>query len=221
VSSIIGGVCQLTIAKVIDIWGRGEGYAAMLMLCVIGLIMKAACNSVEMYAAAHTLYWVGHIGITYIISVVLADMTTLQNRMIMFGINTTPSIVSTFAGPKIAELFLQNVNFRWAFGSFSIILVAFSLPILLVFFLYGRKAISLGVIEKATSRTIRESIEYWFWEFDGMYFNAGGFFESHLTNPSTQLSVFSLSRLDGLFCSCRSASQDQLLRGGPRVILLP
>ncbi|EEU35532.1 uncharacterized protein NECHADRAFT_55481 [Fusarium vanettenii 77-13-4] len=166
VSSIIGGVCQLTIAKVIDIWGRGEGYAAMLMLCVIGLIMKATCNSVEMYAAAHTLYWVGHIGITYIISVVLADMTTLQNRMIMFGINTTPSIVSTFSGPKIAELFLQNVNFRWAFGGFSIILVAFSLPILLVFFLYGHKAVSLGVIEKATSRTIRESIEYYFWQFD-------------------------------------------------------
>ncbi|RSL88356.1 hypothetical protein CEP52_015244 [Fusarium oligoseptatum] len=167
VSSIIGGVCQLTIAKVIDIWGRGEGYAVMLVLCVIGLIMKATCNSVEMYAAAHTLYWVGHIGITYIISVVLADMTTLQNRMIMFGINTTPSIVSTFAGPKIAELFLQNVNFRWAFGGFSIILVAFSLPILLVFFLYQRKAVSLGVIEeKATSRTIRESIVYYFWQFD-------------------------------------------------------
>ncbi|RSM00943.1 hypothetical protein CDV31_011583 [Fusarium ambrosium] len=167
VSSIIGGVCQLTIAKVIDIWGRGEGYAVMLVLCVIGLIMKATCNSVEMYAAAHTLYWVGHIGITYIISVVLADMTTLQNRMIMFGINTTPSIVSTFAGPKIAELFLQNVNFRWAFGGFSIILVAFSLPILLVFVLYQRKAVSLGVIEeKATSRTTRESIVYYFWQFD-------------------------------------------------------
>ncbi|KAL2670366.1 hypothetical protein Neosp_014833 [[Neocosmospora] mangrovei] len=166
VSSIVGGVCQLTIAKVIDIWGRGEGYAAMLVLCVIGLIMKATCNNVEMYAAAHTLYWVGHIGITYIISVVLADMTTLQNRMIMFGINTTPSIVSTFAGPKIAELFLQNVNFRWAFGGFSIILVAFSLPILLVFFVYQRKAVSLGVIDKVTSRTVRESIVHYFWQFD-------------------------------------------------------
>ncbi|KAM0424915.1 hypothetical protein ACHAPT_009971 [Fusarium lateritium] len=167
VSSIIGGVCQLTIAKVIDIWGRGEGFAVMVVLCVVGLVMTATCNGVEMYAAAHTLYWVGHIGITYIISVVLADMTTLQNRMIMFGINTTPSIVSTFAGPKIAELFLRNVNFRWAFGGFSIILVAFAVPILVVFFLNQRKALRLGVIEeKATSRTVWQSVVYYFWEFD-------------------------------------------------------
>ncbi|KAM5523951.1 siderophore iron transporter mirb [Fusarium oxysporum f. sp. phaseoli] len=167
VSSIVGGVCQLTIAKVIDIWGRGQGYAVMLVLCVVGLIVKATCDSVEMYAAAHTLYWVGHIGIGYIITVVLADMTTLQNRTIMFGINTTPSIVSTFAGPKIAELFLQKVNFRWAFGGFSIILTAFSLPILAVFFLHQRKAISLGVIEKeAVKRSAWGSTVYYFWQFD-------------------------------------------------------
>ncbi|KAJ4253838.1 hypothetical protein NW762_010233 [Fusarium torreyae] len=167
VSSIIGGVCQLTIAKMIDIWGRGEGFATMVVLCIVGLAMTATCNSVEMYAAAHTLYWVGHIGITYIITVVLADMTTLQNRMIMFGINTTPSIVSTFAGPKIAELFLNKVNFRWAFGAFAILLVAFSVPILIVFFLNQRKAKTLGVIdEKAVNRTIWESVVYYFWQFD-------------------------------------------------------
>ncbi|KAF4966987.1 hypothetical protein FSARC_5395 [Fusarium sarcochroum] len=167
VSSIIGGVCQLTIANMIDIWGRGEGFAGMVLLCIVGLAMTATCNSVEMYAAAHTLYWVGHIGITYIITVVLADMTTLQNRMIMFGVNTTPSIVSTFAGPKIAELFLNKVNFRWAFGAFAILLIAFSVPILIVFFLNQRKATSLGVInEKAVKCTIWESVVYRFWQFD-------------------------------------------------------
>jgi MFS family permease len=170
VSSIVGGVCQLTIAKVIDIWGRGQGYTVMLVLCVVGLTMKATCDSVEMYAAAHTLYWIGHIGIGYIITVVLADMTTLQNRTIMFGINTTPSIISTFAGPKIAELFLQKINFRWAFGGFSIILTAFSLPILTVFFLHQRRAISLGVIEKETTkRSAWALMVYYFWQFDSMY----------------------------------------------------
>ncbi|KAI9146936.1 aspartate aminotransferase [Paramyrothecium foliicola] len=65
-----------------------------------------------MYAAARTIYWFGHIEIIYIITVVLANRTMLQTRTIMFGVNPTPSIINTFAGHKIAELFLKNVNYR-------------------------------------------------------------------------------------------------------------
>lgn len=52
VSSIVGAVAKLPIAKIINIWGRAEGYILMVAICTIGLVMMAACNSVEMYAAA-------------------------------------------------------------------------------------------------------------------------------------------------------------------------
>lgn len=58
VSTITGGVCNLFIAKVLDIWGRVEGFFLMLFLIVIGAIMKAACHNIETYAAANTIYWV-------------------------------------------------------------------------------------------------------------------------------------------------------------------
>lgn len=35
-SSIIGGVSKLTIAKIIDIWGRVEGFAMVVVLLIIG-----------------------------------------------------------------------------------------------------------------------------------------------------------------------------------------
>jgi len=35
-SSIIGAVAKLPIAKIIDIWGRAEGYSLMVFLCTIG-----------------------------------------------------------------------------------------------------------------------------------------------------------------------------------------
>lgn len=168
VSSVLGGVWGLAVAKVIDIWGRLEGFLVMVLLIIIGMIMKATCTNVEMYAAAHTLYWVGHGGLIYVIDVVLADMTTLQNRMIMIALNGTPLIASTFAGPRIAQLFLDNVNFRWAFGAFLIILVAFCIPVAIVFYLNHKKAVADGVIKKEPSgRTPLQSCKHYFWEFDG------------------------------------------------------
>ncbi|KAJ8124164.1 hypothetical protein ONZ43_g51 [Nemania bipapillata] len=133
VATIVGGVITLPIAKIIDIWGRAEGFVVMVGLAVLGLILKAACQNVETYAAGHTIYWAGHIGIGYIINIMLADMTTLKNRMILFGINSTPTIASVFAGSVIAQLFYERSTFRWAFGAFIIILVAFCIPVAMVF----------------------------------------------------------------------------------------
>jgi MFS family permease len=169
VASVLGGVSNLTIAKVIDIWGRCEGFLAMLLLMVVGMIMKATCQNVETYAAAHTLYWVGHLGMIYIISIILADITTLKNRTIMFGINSTPTIATTFAGPRIADLFYTNVNFRWAFGAFVIILIVFCTPVAIIFIFSQRKAKRMGLIPaKVHTRTFWESCKYYFIQFDGM-----------------------------------------------------
>lgn len=58
-SSIIGGLFQLPLAKVLDIWGRPQGFAFMVLILTIGLVMMAACNNVQTYAAAQVFYWVG------------------------------------------------------------------------------------------------------------------------------------------------------------------
>ncbi|OQD89626.1 hypothetical protein PENANT_c002G09136 [Penicillium antarcticum] len=167
VSTILGGSSKLTLAKIIDIWGRVEGFLFMLLIIVIGLIMKATCTSMEMYTAAHTLYWVGHIGLTYVVEIMLADMTTLRNRMIMLGINGTPGIATTFAGPKVAALFYANLNFRWAFGAFCIILVGVCIPVAVVMLWMQRKAEKNGMLEKEHSgRSWWQSIAYYFVQFD-------------------------------------------------------
>lgn len=169
VSTIVGGVSKLTIAKIIDIWGRAQGFAIMLLLIILGMIMKATCQNVETYAAAQTMFWVGHLGLLYTLDIIIADMTSLKNRMIMIGINTTPTIATTFAGPKIAELFYNNVNFRWAFGSFAIILAGVSIPMFVIFVLEERKAMKVGIlVKKDSGRSFWQSCQFYFWEFDGM-----------------------------------------------------
>lgn len=165
---IIGGVCNLAIAKVIDIWGRAEGFAVMILFIIVGMIMKAACINVEMYTAANTIYWVGHIGMQYVIQIIYADMTTLRNRMVLFGVLQLPNIAATFGGPKIADLFYKHSNFRWAFGAFCIIMPVFAAPVMVVFLISKRKAQREGKFpERTKTRTMWESIKYYFVQFDG------------------------------------------------------
>ncbi|EFQ36422.1 major facilitator superfamily transporter [Colletotrichum graminicola M1.001] len=169
VSTILGGVSQLTIAKIIDIRGRAEGFLGMVFLVTIGMIMMATCQNVETYAAAQTIYWVGHLGLGYIITIVLADMTSLKNRMTIIALNGTPIIATTFAGPKISELFYEQVNFRWAFGAFAIILIGFSIPVVIIFFLSEVKAKKTGLIPpKQKTRSTVESLKHYAIEFDAV-----------------------------------------------------
>lgn len=189
VSSILGGTSSFTIAKIIDIWGRMEGFLTMLLIVAIGLIMKATCENVQTYAAAHTFYWVGHLGMMYVISIIIADMTSLRNRMIMITLNGTPTIAAVFAGPAIAELFYVKSNFRWAFGAFCIILVGVSIPAVAIMFVNQRKANRLGMLpEKASNRTTFQSIKYYVVEFDGK------FIDIHTTYPLRSANRFGFSR---------------------------
>lgn len=170
ISTILGGSSRLSIAKIIDIWGRNTGFMFMLLILTIGLIMKATCQSVEAYVAAHTLFWVGHIGQGYVIDVMLADMTSLRNRMIMFGINGTPTIASTFAGPRIAQLYYKHLNFRWAFGSWAIILVGFCIPVIAIMLFEQHKASKIGVLpQEGPKRAWWQSVWHYTLELDSMF----------------------------------------------------
>lgn len=166
-STALAGCIPLATAKVIDIWGRVEGFLCMLVIVLVGMIMKAVCKNVTTYVAAHVLYWAGHIGLLYVINVMTADMTTLKNRMIIFTINGTPRIAATFAGPRIAELFYTNLNFRWAFGAFAIILAGCSVPAMTLMIVMYRKARKAGLAKKQRSnRTFVQSFIYYSIQFD-------------------------------------------------------
>lgn len=170
VSTILGAVIIPSIAKFINIRSRTEGFLCMLLLVVVGMVMKATCKNVQTYAAAQTFYWVGHLGLMYIIDIIIADMTSLRNRMIMLTLNGTPIICSTFAGPKIAELFYNNLNFRWAFGAFTIILVGICLPVLAILYISEMKAKKMGILnEKHEKRGFFKAVKFYFIEFDGKF----------------------------------------------------
>lgn len=104
----------------------------------------------------------------YVINIFLADTTSLRNRMIMFGLNSTPFIVTVFIGPYVAQLFHTYSTFRWAFGFFSIVVPVVSIPVATVFLYsnYKLKKLGLAPLRTVSGRTPLRIIHHYAREFD-------------------------------------------------------
>ncbi|OAR00228.1 hypothetical protein LLEC1_03044 [Akanthomyces lecanii] len=125
----------------------------------------------------NSIYGVGHIGAQHVVQVVYADMTTLRNRMLLFGLLQLPTVAATFGGPRIADLFRTHASFRWAFGAFCVIVPVFAAPVVVVFFCSKRKAQREGKFpERVKTRSYWESVKHYAVEFDvvGMFLTIFG-----------------------------------------------
>ncbi|KAI1370316.1 putative siderochrome-iron transporter [Hypoxylon crocopeplum] len=178
VASIFGGVSRIPIAKIIDIWGRPEGFALMTCFATLGVILMAVSKNVETYAAALVFYRVGENGMNFILDVLVADTSKLRNRALALAVMSAPFLATTFAGPAAAEDFLEGIGWRWAYGTLAIIIPVSAVPILWIL-LYARKEarIQFPATVRDSGRTWSQTIKYYAIEFDviGMILVVAGF----------------------------------------------
>lgn len=167
-SNLISGLARLPLAKILDVWGRSQGFAIMVFFLTVGLVMMAACNNVETFCAAQVFYWTGYNGITYTLSVFIADTTALKNRALMLAFASTPYIFTTWAGGPAANAFLAGPGWRWGFGTFTIITPIVCLSLCVVFWFNKHKAEQQGVLKPraASGRTLAQSIWFYIIEVD-------------------------------------------------------
>ncbi|KAK2740111.1 MFS siderochrome iron transporter 1 [Myotisia sp. PD_48] len=176
-SGLIGGIIKLPLAKVLDIWGRPQGFGLMMCCLTIGLVMMAACNNVQTYAAAQVFYWVGYNGMSYTLGIFVADTSALKNRALMFAFISSPYIATVWIGGPLAASFVKGPGFRWGFGVFAILTPVVTIPLFALFTWNYYKAKKAGLIRTVPSnRTFLESAKYYAIEFDviGLILLSGG-----------------------------------------------
>lgn len=178
-SQVIGGVTNLCLAKILDIFGRPHGFLLCVVLATIGLIMAASCNGVEAYAASQVFYTVGINGLGYCLSVFIADTSSLRHRGLMQALLNSPYIITAWLTGSISTSFLNGSGWRWAFGMESILLPGIALPLFGLFMFHYRKAKKEGIIPARTQsgRSIWQSAAHYMHEFDaiGLLLMSAGF----------------------------------------------
>lgn len=178
-SQVIGGVTNLGIAKILDIFGRPHGFLLCVALATLGLIMAASCNGVEAYAASQVFYIVGVNGLGYCLSVFIADTSSLRHRGLMQALLNSPYIITAWLAGPISTSFLNSSGWRWAFGMESILLPGVALPLFGLFMYHYRKAKAEGIVpaRPKSGRKLWQSIVHYVHEFDlmGLLLISAGF----------------------------------------------
>ncbi|KAF8305214.1 hypothetical protein DL93DRAFT_2089721, partial [Clavulina sp. PMI_390] len=169
VAGIVAGVLALTVAKILDVFGRPQGYAISITITTIGLIMMALCHTVETYAAADVFWNVGQSSMLYTLNIFIADTSALHNRGLMTAFSSSPNLITTWIVGYFNDAYINGSGWRWAFGTFAILVPVITLPLFGLFWFNLRKAKKLGVIQKHQSgRTAWQSFVYYCREFDAI-----------------------------------------------------
>ncbi|KAL0935604.1 siderophore iron transporter [Colletotrichum truncatum] len=148
-STLIAGLIKLPLAKILDTWGRPQGLSLMLLCWIIGFIMMAACQNVQTYAAAQVFYAIGSQGISYSITIFIADTSSLKSRALMLSFATSPYIFMSWAAGPIGDSFIKKggIGWRWGLGLWAIVAPAVILPLVGLFHWNLHKAKKRGLID--------------------------------------------------------------------------
>ncbi|KAJ2993198.1 hypothetical protein NUW58_g1918 [Xylaria curta] len=167
IAGAVSAAAFIPLSKIVDVWGRAEGFALMITFATLGLIVLASSNSLAALSAGYVFFSLGTSGMTYCVDVITADASQLKNRGLAYAFTSSPYIITAFAGPKSSEGFYENIGWRWGFGAFSIILPIVAAPLYFVLKVNLRKAKSQGVsVEEKNNRTILQTVWFYVVEFD-------------------------------------------------------
>jgi len=169
VSDAMSAAMFIPLSKVLDLWGRAEGFFAMSCFVTLGMILMAACHNLATFCAGYVFFNIGFMGVTYCIDVITADASKVKNRGLAYAFTSSPYMITAFAGPKVAEK-IFDINWRWAFGAFSIIFPVIAAPLFFVLKYNFHKAKKMGVlVPEKSGRTLLESVWHYVVEFDGEF----------------------------------------------------
>ncbi|RAH84333.1 MFS general substrate transporter, partial [Aspergillus japonicus CBS 114.51] len=119
-SSLLGGLMKLPYAKLLELWGRPPAFALSVLCTTVGIVLMAACTTVEMYSAAQIFYMVGSSGITFSVTIFIADTAALASRAWWIAFTSSPNILTVWAYGPAAQAVLDTVGWRWGLGVFAV-----------------------------------------------------------------------------------------------------
>ncbi|KAI5476529.1 hypothetical protein MNV49_007539 [Pseudohyphozyma bogoriensis] len=195
--TIIGtiGVINSILAGLADLWSRPHALAISIGLYAIGYAMCAGAHNVQTVVAGQVFYTIGNTGITFLNSLLLADITSLQWRGFVDGAVNVPYVLNAFvSGFIVADINGYSANgWRWGYGMFCIILPVAMSPALIVLFVgdYRAQKLNLASISRSEvdaeteQRTTWQNVRYYWTRMNGLGLLLMGFAFAMLLTPIT------------------------------------
>ncbi|CAI7661491.1 unnamed protein product [Penicillium viridicatum] len=138
--TLCGLITQPVWASISNAFGRKPPLYVSMGLFFIGSIVFAIAQNMNTIIVARVLQGLGGGGLDLLAMVILADMTTLEERSKYLGLMAIPSAIGNIMGPVIGALFSTYVTWRWI-GWINLPLLGIAIP--LVFFFLKLRPVPL------------------------------------------------------------------------------
>ncbi|CAK9786879.1 putative Siderochrome-iron uptake transporter [Cutaneotrichosporon oleaginosum] len=151
IRAVVAAAVQPAYAKISDYFGRVSVLFLSVIFYVIGTIVMAAANSTETFAGGAVIYQFGYSGLMILVEILIADTTSLRNRLFFSYIPAYPFIINAWVSGDIAQAVMANSTWRWGIGMWAIIFPVLTLPLFYSLISAERRAYKAGLLDDVPS----------------------------------------------------------------------
>ncbi|KAF3074718.1 Siderophore iron transporter 1 [Trichoderma lentiforme] len=126
---ILYAIVKPALARAANVWGLLEAFSLSIVAILIGFAINAASQNLGGLAAGQIFYTIGQVGIQFLQQILVAEITTLENRSILGSLILSPTIFTSWIGAPIVSAMVP-AKWRWGYGMWAIIFPTISLPLL-------------------------------------------------------------------------------------------
>ncbi|KAI5900777.1 MFS general substrate transporter [Schizophyllum commune H4-8] len=149
--SVIAAAAQPTLAKLMDVFGRFEVLLVSVVFYLIGTIVESSSANVRAFAGGAILYQaclrIGYTAVMLIAEVLVADLTTLRNRVLFSFIPAAPFLINAWISGNVTDAVLDATTWQWGIGMWAIIYFVCALPLLFSLWYGGYQARKSGALD--------------------------------------------------------------------------
>jgi MFS family permease len=106
-------VTQPLYTTISDVFGRKPPFFAAFLLFAAGSLVFALAQNMTAIIVGRVLQGLGGGGLDLLGEIIVADMTTLQERPLYLGLMALPIAMGTILGPTLGAIFSSFVSWRW------------------------------------------------------------------------------------------------------------
>ncbi|KAI0113097.1 MFS general substrate transporter [Daldinia grandis] len=139
-----GGLCfavlKPLVAKLSDVFGRGEMYPVWLLFYIVAAVLCALSPDYESYAAGYMIHMFAQTGVNTMNDVLAADVSTARQRGFAVQLQFLPYVFMPFTSAFVTEKVVNGIGWRWGIGMLGIIMPVGLAPIIFLLLNWQRKA---------------------------------------------------------------------------------
>ncbi|KAJ6440299.1 siderochrome-iron transporter (Sit1) [Purpureocillium lavendulum] len=146
--SVIAAAAQPTSAKIADVFGRMELLMLSILFYVVGTIVDATADGVKAFSAGAVLYQVGFTCVSFLVEVILSDVTSLRARLLFSYLPVSPFLINAWVSGDVAAAALENIGWRLGIGMWAIIYPVSTIPLFIAMWWAHHRAKKAGDLGK-------------------------------------------------------------------------